>query len=190
VDIERLISDPTPVTSSEISAIVAAKFESGALAASERETAADILRLLIRHGTIGVREALSAQLKSCGDLPHDVALALASDVESVALPMLQCSKVLNNDDLMGVIAQGTGAKQIAIAQRHDLAARVTDALIESGNEKAVAMLVANEATELTARTITRIVTDYAHHGVVTESLMRRLHLQSKGSDASATSGGI
>ena len=186
----RLMSEQTPVSGSEISTVVATKFKNRVLAASERETAEDIFRLLIEHWPIAVREALSAELKGCRDLPHDVALALASDVESVALPMLQCSKVLNNDDLMGVIAQGTGAKQIAIAQRHDLAARVTDALIESGNEKAVAMLVANEATELTARTITRIVTDYAHHGVVTESLMRRLHLQSNGSDASATSGGI
>ncbi len=50
-----------------------------------------------------VREALAAHLKNSPDLAHDVAVALARDVDSVSLPMLKFSEVLTDEDLIEIV---------------------------------------------------------------------------------------
>ena len=169
----------------EISNVVAKRFRTGALTAKERGLAESIFRLLIQYWPVRVRKMLSAELKNCKALAHDVALALAEDEASVSLPMLRCSCALNDDDLIKVISRGISVKQIAIAQRHSLAPCLIEALIESGNENAVAALVTNVEVDLPAKTIGWIVADYSSHDVVMKSLMQRLHLHSIGSHSIA-----
>ena len=87
-DISRLLSDPSPRTRAETTSRIAAQFDAQALSPSERRIAEDIFRTLVRDTEVLVREALAAHLKSTPDLPHDVALSLARDVDTVALPVL------------------------------------------------------------------------------------------------------
>jgi cytochrome b561 len=185
-DVERGITDLTPEARSEIAAKVAADFAQQTLSESERPVAENILRLLVKDGAVGVRETLSAHLKTCTDLPHDIALALATDVESVALPLLAHSEVLNNTDLMEIIAENSRAKQTTIAQRRDVAAPVADALIDSGNEAAAAKLIANEAADLSAKALARIMDDYGNNEAVTDAVLRRAQLPPSASDRSGT----
>ena len=58
---------------------------------------------MIKDAEVRVREALAQNLKENPDLPHDVALSLAQDVDQVALPILQFSDVLTDDDLIEII---------------------------------------------------------------------------------------
>ena len=183
-DIERVIADLTPKARSETAAKVAADFAQQGLGESERPAAENFFRLLVKDGAVGVRETLSAHLKTRTDLPHDIALALATDVESVALPLLAYSEVLNETDLMEIIAENSRAKQTAIAQRRDVAAPVADALIDSGNEAAVAKLVANEATDLSTKALARIMDDYGDNEAVTDAVLRRVHLPPSALDRS------
>src|SRR4051812_36746576 len=64
----------------------------------ERETAAEILRVMAADAAELVRRALATTLKSSPLLPRDVALKLARDVESVCLPVLAFSPVFTDDD--------------------------------------------------------------------------------------------
>ena len=120
-----------------------------------------------------VREALAAHLKNSPDLPHDVAVALARDVDSVSLPMLKFSEVLTDEDLVEIVRDQGATKQVAIAQRTRVSSRVADALIDTGNEKAVARLVANEGAKLTEQALGRVMEEYQESEAVSDSLVRR-----------------
>lgn len=181
-DVERLMADPTAKARSETAAMVAAEFEQQTLSEGEREIAENIFRLLAKDVEVRVREALSAQLKTCAELPHDIAQALASDVESVALPMLKYSEVLSDADLLEIISENSSAKQTAIAQRRGVSGDVADALIDTGNETAVARLVANETADLDAGRLDRVMDSYQESQAISESLSRRPQLPPSVSD--------
>ncbi len=172
-DVERLITDRSPQVRAETSAKIAAQFKSQTLSDSERKIAEEIFRQLVKDVEVRVREALSAHLKNSPDLPRDVALALAKDVDSVALPMLKFSEVLTDEDLIEIVSDQGEAKQVAIAQRPKVSSRVADALIDTGNENAVARLVANEGADLTKRALGRVMNEYESSIAVGDSLSRR-----------------
>ena len=155
---------------------VAAGFGSSALGAEERRIAEDILRSLVKDAEVRVREALSAQLKDCPELPRDVALTLAQDVESVALPVLRYSEVLNDDDLVSILRTGGPEHHVAIASRNPLSAFLAETVIDSGYEEAVDCLVANEGAELDSRLLGRVLTEYGQSERIRNSLAQRPHL--------------
>ena len=175
-DVERLRSDRAPETRAEIATKVAAQFGGAGLSAEERRIAEDILRGLVKDAEVRVREALAAQLKDSPDLPRDLALSLAQDVESVALPMLRCSEVLSDDDLIAILKSGSPAHQVAIASREQVSATLAEAVIDSGNETAVSCLVANEGADLDSRLLGRALKEYGQSEAVHASLAQRPHL--------------
>jgi uncharacterized protein (DUF2336 family) len=175
-DVTKLMADPSAEVRAETTAKIASQFEAEALSPAERQIAEDIFRKLVKDVELRVRESLAAHLKNSPDLPHDVALALAKDVDSVSLPMLKFSEVLTDEDLVEIVRDQGESKQVAIAQRPIVSSWVADALIDTGNEKAVARLVANEGAKLTENAIGRVMTEYEESEAVSDSLTRRPNL--------------
>ena len=87
------MADPSPSARAETTSKIAAQYDRKhpRMSAAERKLAEDIFRRLAADAEILVREALAANLKSTPDLPHDLAVALAKDVDSVSLPVLKFS---------------------------------------------------------------------------------------------------
>ena len=175
-DIDRLISDRSPRARAQTSAKIAAQFDAHELSAAEREIAADIFRMVVKDTEVLVREALSVHLKSTPDLPHDVALALAKDVDSVALPMLKFSEVLTDEDLIEIVRGQSPAKQVAVAQRSKVSYKVSDALVDTGDENVVAHLVGNEGAQITEKSLDRVMAAHEGSPAVADSLARRANL--------------
>ncbi|HEY9537397.1 MAG TPA: DUF2336 domain-containing protein [Kiloniellaceae bacterium] len=178
-DVVRLMADPSPDVRAETTAKIAAQYDRKfpRMTDAERRLAEDIFRKLAADAELLVREALSANLKTTADLPHDLALALARDVDSVSLPMLKYSEVLTDDDLIAIVrGKDAAAQQVAIAQRPTVSTAVADALIDTGNETAVARLVANEGADLTEAALGRVITSYQGSEAVAESIARRPNL--------------
>ncbi len=175
-DVARLLNDSSPRARAQTTAKIAAEFDAASLSEAERQIAEQIFRTLVKDTEVLVREALSAHLKATPELPHDVALALARDVDSVALPMLKFSEVLTDDDLIGIVRGQEAAKQVAIAQRSGVSEAVSDALVETGNEAAVAQLVGNEGAELSEGALDRVIEDFKDSTPVSDSLARRPNL--------------
>ena len=172
-DVAKLMVNPSADNRVETSAKIAAQFASDELGPAERKLAEDIFRALVKDVEVRVRESLSAHLKQCPDVPHDVALALARDVDSVALPMLKFSEVLTDKDLVAIVKDQGAIKQVAIAQRPRVSSKVADALIDTGNETAVARLVANEGADITKTSLERVMSEYKASMAVSDSLARR-----------------
>ena len=175
-DVKKLMVNPSAETRVETSAKIADQFTSGELTKSERKIAEDIFRVLLKDAEVRVREALSVHLKSSRDMPHDVAIALAKDVDSVALPMIKFSEVLTDEDLIEIVRGNSSARQVAVAQRPRVSETVADALIDTGNETAVSHLVSNEGADLTEKALGRVINEYEHSTQVSDSLNRRANL--------------
>lgn len=172
-DVSRLMADPSPRTRAETTSKIAQKFTTMELGPNEREIAAEIFRLMVRDTELLVRQSLAAHLRSTPHLPHDIALALAQDVDSVALPVLTYSEVLTDGDLIEIIRGQSSSKQVAIAGRRQVSSSVSDALVESGNAEAVARLVGNAGAEVSDEAFEAVIDQYHDNPTVQDSLAHR-----------------
>ncbi|HLO75939.1 MAG TPA: hypothetical protein VK196_05730, partial [Magnetospirillum sp.] len=107
-DVARLLANPSADTRVEIAGKIAEQHS--ALSKSQRKLAEDIFRLMVKDAEVRVRQALSRQLKENPLVPHDVAISLARDVDAVALPMLQFSEVLTDEDLIEIVKSQSAEK--------------------------------------------------------------------------------
>ena len=172
-DVAKLMADPSAEVRAETTAKIASQFTMEALSPAERQIAEDIFRKLVQDVELRVREALASHLKNSPELPHDVAVALANDVDSVSLPMIKFSEVLTDEDLVEIVRDQGAAKQVAVAQRPSVSPRVAVALVDTGNEKAVARLVANDGAKLTEKLLGRVMEEFQASSSVSDSLARR-----------------
>ncbi|MBI5162599.1 MAG: DUF2336 domain-containing protein [Magnetospirillum sp.] len=173
-DVARLLANPTGEVRAEIAGKIAG--DHPRLSESERRMAEEIFRLMVKDAEVRVREALARQLKENPMVPHDVAMALASDVDAVALPFIELSEVLTDEDLVEIIRSQDQHKQVAVAKRAHVSASVADALVDSGNENAVATLVANEGADLSDTILARVVETYGGSEVVGKPMVERRNL--------------
>ena len=103
----------------------------------ELKIAEQIFRILARDAELKVRSTLSESLKLCNELPHDIALSLAHDVAEVAMPMLEFSNVLSDEDLTAIISSREVQKIIAISRRAKLSHVLVKNLIATGEKEVI-----------------------------------------------------
>ena len=175
-DVTRLIDDPSAENRTDTAEKVASQFHDGALTDAERQIAADIFRTMVEDAEVRVREALSTNLKQCADLPRDIARSLAADVVSVAVPMLQFSEVLTDDDLIEIVAEDNTETQKAIARRETVSEGVADALVDAGSEEVVVTLVGNEGAQIAEPTFHKVVENFGDSEAVQQPLVQRRRL--------------
>jgi uncharacterized protein (DUF2336 family) len=172
-DVERLLSDPSEDARAAVAAKVARQFSQVELAPRERELAREILGYLVHDVAVSVREALARCLDDKAGAPRDIVLKLARDIDRVALPVLESSPVLTDEDLVGLVYYGSPAKQCAIAGRPDVAAPVSEAIAHRGDRTAVLRLVHNAGAVINEAAATILVTRYADDADVSVPLVQR-----------------
>ncbi len=175
-DVDQLLKNPSAETRVVVATKVAQKVDGTKLSPEERSIAEDIVRAMTRDAEVRVRQALSEQLKESRSLPHDVALALAQDVEAVSLPMLAHSVVLSDEDLVEIVRASGAAKQQAIATRSHVSATVADALVEADQPAVIATLVGNAGAELGEKTLQRVLDRHGDNEAIQEPMARRSEL--------------
>jgi uncharacterized protein (DUF2336 family) len=175
-DVARLLAEPSASVRAEVAAKLAGEIDSTLLTTAELQIAQDIVRAMARDVELAVRSALSHSLRSAVHLPHDVAMRLANDVDAVALPILTESPVLTDADLVEIIQHGTDNKQTAIAGRPDVSEPVADALVDGGNEAAVATLMGNPAARIAEASLGKAVDRFADSNRVKAGMVHRASL--------------
>jgi len=183
-DVKRLLEEPSGETRAATAQKLADQFGAEDLSPAERKLAEEIFRLMVRDVEVRVREALSTNLKENPLVPHDVAVALARDVDAVALPMLEFSTVLGTADLVQIVRSQNQAKLKAIARRPSVEAEVADALVEEGDAEVAATLAANTGADITEASMLKMVDRFggdervddplAHRAVVPLTVAERL----------------
>jgi len=174
-DVHRLLEDGSAQARIETAAKIARSFSEG-LSPKERTLAEQIFRLMLEDAEVRVREALALNLKENPSVPHDIAASLAFDEERVALPILQYSEVLTDEDLIEIVYSQSAEKQKAIARRPNVAETVSEALVDQGNEEVVATLVANPTAHISDGSLEKVVTKFGESEMVQAPLVHRAKL--------------
>jgi uncharacterized protein (DUF2336 family) len=157
IDIRTLIKGATPDERAIAAHKLCRVIDRGELTDEDRAKAGDILRVMAADAAELVRRALAVTLKQSDVLPHDVAMKLAQDVESVCLPILNFSPVFTDDDLAEIVRLGGPVRQTAIAKRPTLSDKVTAAIVEHGVETAVKTACANDNATFSEKTLSRAI---------------------------------
>ena len=165
-DVAKLLQDPNVENRAAAAAKVATTFGDAQLTEGERKIAEDIFRVMLKDASVRVRHALAESLKENPDVPHDVATSLAKDVDEVALPVVEFSSVLTDQDLIEIVRTKGASVQKAVAGRKDVSEDVADALADTGNEEVVATLVGNETAQIAEKTYDKVLEKYADSDAV------------------------
>jgi uncharacterized protein (DUF2336 family) len=173
-DVHRLLSDPSAEVRAETAAKVAGQFGVGSMSKAEREIAQEIFRVMAKDIELLVRETLSQSLKEIPDLSSDVARILAEDEnDSVAMPILEFSKALSEEDLLDIIEVCKPTRQVAVARRENVSEKVSDAIVEKGHEEAVVALVSNNTAQIGENTYGKVIDKFGDNERVNEPMVRR-----------------
>ena len=172
-DIRTLVKGATADERAVVAHKLCRHIGQGELAEEDREKAYEILRVMAGDAAELVRRALAVTLRSSPLLPHDVAMKLARDVESVSLPILSFSPVFTDDDLSEIIRIGGPIRQVAIASRPMLSEQVTGTLVEHGVEKAVQTACANDNAHFAERTLQTVIERFAKSEAVLAAVAYR-----------------
>ena len=175
-DVARLLAEPSASARAEVADKLAREIDSTSLTQAEQRIAHDIVRIMAQDAELAVRRALSQSLRNAKQLPHDVALRLASDVEAVALPILISSPALTDADLVTLVKTSSSRKQEAIAGRDDVSEQVADALVTVGSEAAVATLMGNAGAHISPASLGTAIDRFADSDRVKTNMVHRADL--------------
>jgi uncharacterized protein (DUF2336 family) len=171
------MADPSVDNRAETAAKLAEQFEGDNLSDAERAMAENIFRIMVQDAEERVRAALAVNLKDVPSLSRDVAMSLAKDVsDSVALPMIQFSEALSDDDLIEIVATQKEERKVAVAGRPAVSAEVAEAVVQHAGEHAVKTLVSNEGARLNEATLSKVVDTYGEVEAIQKPLVHRAKL--------------
>lgn len=156
-DIRTLVKGATPDERAVAAHKLCRTIEKAQLTDEERDRAHDILRVMCHDAAELVRRAVAVTLKNSPNLPRDVALRLARDIESISLPILSFSPSFTDDDLAEIVRLGGPVRQVAIAKRPELSIKVTDVIAEVGVERAVEAACSNDNAQFGEKALQSVV---------------------------------
>ena len=133
------------------------------MSAGERDTLQrsthEALDILARDQMTRVRQILSETLKDVSDAPAEVIKRLAGDdTLEVAGPVLEFSPVLTDEDLINIIESGTAKGGLnAVSRRDQVGEGVSDAIIATDDEEAIADLLGNDTAQIREQTLDDLI---------------------------------
>ncbi len=139
----------------------------------ERERAAAALTLLLEDRCLDVRQNISEAFASHPAAPRHIVLALAHDAPDIAMPVLQRSPVLNDQDLIEILATRGEEVQAAIASRPDLSAALAAAIGEIAGPRACVVLLQNAEATFTPGVFARLTQRYGNDQEIRSILLNR-----------------
>ncbi len=147
-EIAALLANPSDEVRAAVASKIGEEVQAGKLSTSERTIAHAIIQTMAQDAAIRVRAALAESLRYATDVPPELIKQFAEDVEQVAIPVLESSPLLSDDDLVALVRGGSGRKLSAIARRDTVAETVVSALIEKDDPDALRTLVNNDGARI------------------------------------------
>lgn len=174
-EINRLISSPVD-TKIGIARNLAKYCNNSHPEESQLKIAEQVFRTLQQDVEVSVRKNLADAIKSLPEVPHDIIVSLAKDIEEVSIPVLQFSEILSEEDILSIInnasADGDG-KYLAISKRNDISDKVSDALIDTRKDSVVGSLIQNKAAHISEDSLRKAVENHTNSEYVLGSMIER-----------------
>lgn len=172
-DVERLMASPSPDVRAELAVRIANLWGSRDLTPNEAKLADEIIRTMLRDVDVSVRKALCEALKDDPELPRDVALKLANDIDEIAVPILNTSLVFAESDLIELVRGRGEPVQVAIASRARVSSPVCDALIETRNENVALSLMRNDGAMIDEAVGAKVIDFFSGSEMVMDAMAQR-----------------
>lgn len=137
------------------------KFLSSGGEDKQRAVVENLARVLANDISCMVREALASELRSCKELPGDVAERIATDIEQVAVPFLRETEAFTAQELARLIPNLAEYARVAVGSRPEVPCVVTEALAEFGGDLAILTLLGNVGVELSENACGIIIDRYS-----------------------------
>ncbi len=157
----RLAEDADETVRTALAAKVTDLHRQGIAAPGARaqSIALEVLDRLSRDRLTLVRAAVADGLKDVSQVDPGLVRRLARDVEIlVAAPILEFSPLLDDQDLLEIIRQSPMAGVLAaIARRAYVAPAVTEAIVASGDSRAITHLLYNAGSQLQEHTLDSLI---------------------------------
>jgi len=117
------------------------------------EVIGDLLDQVDREGRI----ELSQKIADCERPAGDLHLRLAEDEIAVAEPVLRDCTLFDDDTLAGIASRQTQDHLYAISRRASLGTKVTDVLVERGEDRVVCAVTGNLGADISDTSFARIL---------------------------------
>ena len=152
--LSRLALNPQGTSREEIYLAIASLYRNSGSGLNDRERALmhDILRRLSKDVEMAIRFTLARRLADDASAPHDLIRLLADDRIEVARPVILRSPLLNDVDMLRLIAERSIDHREAVAERPNIGDVISDALARSENRSVLVALVRNASAQISART--------------------------------------
>lgn len=169
----RFAQDTSSEGRRQLAGAVSAFFAEHRLSENEQRLASDILLNLLRQAEIDLRQALAERIAVQENVPYDLVIYLANDEISVARNVLMHSPVLQDVNLLHVIATQGEEHWRAIAERPSLSPLVADRLIDTNDPDTVLRLIDNQRGRLQKGSMKKILKMAALSEYLQAPLLRR-----------------
>lgn len=175
-DMQRLVSDPDREVRAVLTQKVCRQIRSVDLSPREQVIVTELLKLIAKDAAAIVRRALAITLKNSPALPRQIALDLIKDVDSIAVPILSHSPVLEDEDLIEILKSKAAAKMMAITKRTVIATDLVQAIVRYGDSQIIASVAANDGAEISADLGAQMLEMYHDNDLIKESFIARRDL--------------
>jgi uncharacterized protein (DUF2336 family) len=160
-----------------ITAKIADTYAAQSLKPTDTVASEQIFRLLIKDTELKIRVALAEHVKRSTQLPKDIVMAMARDVHEVALPILQHSQVLTDDDLLELISSTQEIKRyLAVSRRKSVSLAISDTLISKRSDAVAVTLVSNPGADISGDGLEAIVEQFPSNEWLMRAISDRPHL--------------
>ena len=160
-DVLALLQDQSADTKAVVTEKICREYIELVYSPEELKVAEQIFRILARDAEVKVRATLSESLKLSTELPHDIALSLANDVSEVAMPILEFSNVLSDEDLTAIIGSREVQKIVAISRRAKLSHVLVKNLIATGEKEVVEKVLGTQNYAATEENFVDLIDHFA-----------------------------
>ena len=171
-DIRALLRGPTDDERAAVAHRLCRRIDKG-LSEEERAAAHEILRMMAEDAAEVVRRALAITLKASRELPRELALKLAQDIESIAAPVIGFSPSFTDEDLAEIVRTAGPVKQLAVAERAVLGESSTLALAVHGDEQAIEAAIANDNARFADRALGAVLDRFGGSQAITAGMAYR-----------------
>lgn len=179
-DYKKFRNEPSVESRAVLVRRISEQFINEDFSPAQRDIALDILDVLSYDVEKNIRAVIAHELKECDFLPRDIALRLAHDIEEVSAPILQFSTVLSDDDLAEVIESCQEAGKIEyIAKREHISSYISDKIVDTQYESAIATLVQNNGAEISDDAFDHIMQNLAESSNLLTLIVARGNLSAK-----------
>lgn len=142
----------------------------------ERAAGEAILGFLAQDAAEMVRRALAVTLQRSPHLPREIAARLIDDLDSIAIPIISGSPVLNDEELIEIVRTASPERQSAVAGRPDVSAKVVREIVTGACAQAVGVAAANDGARFDAGSYAMTFQRFGDDGELLANFIERSRL--------------